>query len=128
MRSPVGITVNMTNTVKASTEQVLPFLSTTSFSIGLLVNELDGVFEPTQGFRREGAESVDGYEMEWTENIVGGLPGMGLFCALLDWAGTAVFKVAGVVDTASRPLPQDVQAVVDDMSHAPVPQLSGLRP
>ena len=52
---------------------------------------------------------------------------MRLLCALPEWAGTTVLKVAGVVDTASRLLPQDVQALLVDVSHAPVPQLSGLR-
>ena len=35
-------------------------------ALGLLVNELDGVFEPAQRFRREVAEGVDGYELERT--------------------------------------------------------------
>ena len=52
---------------------------------------------------------------------------MRLLCALLEWAGTASLKVAGVVDTASRLLPQDVQALVIDVFQVPVPQLSGLR-
>ena len=47
---------------------------------------------------------------------------MRLLCAFSEWAGSTVFKVAGVVDTASRLLPQDVQALVVDVYHAPVPQ------
>ena len=33
----------------------------------------------------------------------------------------------GVVDTAARLLPQDVQALAVDVSHAPVPEVSRLR-
>ena len=96
--------------------------------LGLLVNELDSVFKPAQRFRCEGDEGVDRYELERTQNIVGRLLGVRLLCALPEWAGTTVLKVAGgVVDTASRSLLQNVQALVVDVSHAPVPQFSGLR-
>ena len=66
MRSPAGITVSLTNTARASTEKVLSFMSTTSFHLVCLVNELDGVFKPAQRFWREGAEGVDGYKLERT--------------------------------------------------------------
>ena len=95
--------------------------------LGLLVNELDGVFEPAQKFRRETAESVDGYALGTMSNVVGGLLGVRLLCAFTKWVGTTVLKVAGVLHTASRLLPQDIQALVVDVCHAPVPQLSGLR-
>ena len=56
--------------------------------------------EPAPRFSREGFEGVDGYEIERTLNIVGGLLGVRLLCALPEWVGTTVLKVAGVVYTA----------------------------
>ena len=95
--------------------------------LGLLVNELDRAFEPAQRFRRKGAQGVDGYELERAYNILRGLLGVRLLCALSGWTGTIVLKVAGVVDTANRLLLRDVKSLVVHVSHAPVPQLSGFR-
>ena len=94
---------------------------------GLLVNELDGVPETTQCLRLEGAQSVNGREVEGAQNAVGDLLWIRLLRAFAERSRIAVLQCPGVVDTVASPLPQDVQALAVDMSHAPVPELSRLR-
>ena len=94
---------------------------------GLLVKELGGVTKTARWLRLEGTQGVNGRELEGAENAVGGLLRMRLLHALAKRARIAVLHCPGVVDTVGRLLPQDVQALAVDVSHAPLSEVSRLR-
>ena len=98
------------------------------FPLGLLINELGGVLETAQRWRREGAEGVDGNVLEGAQNAIVGLLRMRFLCTLTERADTTVLHVSGVVDAIGRLLPQDAQALAVDVPHASVPETSGLHP
>ena len=70
--------------------------------LSLLVNELGGVPETAQCLRLEGAQGVNGLELEGVQNAVGGLLRMRLWRALAPWAKITVLHCPGVVDTVAR--------------------------
>ena len=115
MRSPVGITVPLLNNARVYHGVRLVFHEVDLLPLGLLVNELGGVPETAQWLRLEGAQGVNGRELEGAQNAVGGLLRMSLLRGLAERARIAVLNCPGVVDTVAWLLPQDVQALAVDV-------------